>query len=171
MAGPPSPGVQGDRRGMEKGQDQHQDLDPAGPLQPWEMLTPRQPLSQSSATRSARGHPSSSEAPSSHQPPSVPRLSLGTESHHGPSFQDALSPCPMYSLTPISFHPGGHTQATSGHTDLLPNKYPWKICFNEHHDGQEVNNLRGNGAGFKMLCLCSIELCWQELSDSPMGDR
>ena len=129
---------------MEKGQDQHQDLDPAGPLQLWEMLTPRQPLSQSSATRSARGHPSSSEAPSSHQPPSVPRLSLGTESHQGPSFQDALSPCPMSSLT---------------------------ICFNEHHNGQEVNNLKGNGAGFKMLCLCPIELCWQELSDSPTGDR
>lgn len=84
-----------------------------------------------------------------------------------------LSGCPFSLpnvLPPISFHPGGHTQATS-YTDLLPNKCPWKICFNEHHSGQKVNNLRGNGAEFKMLCLCPIELCGQELSDSPMGDR
>lgn len=86
-----------------------------------------------------------------------------------PSFQDALSPCPMYSLTPTSFHPGGHTQATSGHTDLLPNKCPWKICFNEHHGGQEVNNLRGNGAGLKMLCFFLMSFVGRSSVTHPWG--
>lgn len=81
-----------------------------------------------------------------------------------------LSGCPFSLpsvLPPISFHPGGPHSGPL--TDLLPNKCPWKICFNEHHSGQKVNNLRGNGADFKMLCLCPIELCGRELSDSPMG--